>query len=222
MKRYMAVLLALIMIVLTFSACGDTVIVDKDGNEHTPLMKKGEFVQDKYGNLLEEVENENGEKVTQPFDFPVIYVKNKNTIENAFFVVNVPSNWKYEENLNVFRIQHDSKCSEEGKAMCELSFEESTTGDVSVVFGNAYAREIMLQNRMPDLVGKVEKFETSLFGKEVSAYKCHYSTGSTVYFYAFAHAYSAIGIKFIISDECADKISPEEFITENLNLKSFE
>lgn len=222
MKRYMAVLLALIMIVLTFTACGDTVIVDKDGNEHVALMEKGEFVQDKYGNLIEEVENENGEKVTQPFDFPTIYVRDENTIENAYFVIDVPSNWTYDENANVFRIQHDSKCKDNGKAMCELSFEESTTGDVTVVYDNAYAREIVLQNRLPDVIGNVEKFETTLFGKEVSAYKCHYSTGSTVYFYAFAHAYAAIGIKFIVSDDCAEKISPEEFITENITLKSFE
>ena len=220
MKRYMAVLLALIMIVLTFSACGDTVIVDKDGNEHTPLMKKGEFVQDKYGNLLEEVENEEGKKVTQPFAFPEIYVKNKKTIENEYFVIDVPSDWKYDESLKVFRIQHKEKNEED--IFCELSFEKSTTGDVTVVYDNAFAREIVLQNRVPNLVGKVEKYETTLFGKEVSAYKCHYSTGSTVYFYAFAHAYAAIGIKFIISDKCADEISPEEFITENLTLKSFE
>ncbi len=220
MKRYIAVLLALIMIVMTFTACGDTVIVDKDGNEHIPLMKKGEFVQDKYGNLLEEVENEKGEKVTQPFSFPVIYVKNKNTIENTYFVIDVPSGWTYEENINIFRIQH--KGNDEESNFCELSFESSSTGDVTVVYDNAYAREIVLQNRMPDVVGKVEKYETSLFGKEVSAYKCHYSTGSTVYFYAFAHAYASIGIKFIISDKCAEKISPEEFITEYITLKSFE
>ena len=220
MKRYMAILLALIMIVLTFTACGDTVIVDKDGNEHTPLMNKGEFVQDKYGNLLEEVENEEGKKVTQPFAFPEIYVKNKKTIENEYFVIDVPSDWKYDESLKVFRIQHKEKNEED--IFCELSFEKSTTGDVTVVYDNAFAREIVLQNRVPDLVGKVEKYETTLFGKEVSAYKCHYSTGSTVYFYAFAHAYAAIGIKFIISDKCADEISPEEFITENLTLKSFE
>ena len=220
MKRYIAVFLALIMIVMTFTACGDTVIVDKDGNEHTPLMKKGEFVQDKLGNLLEEVENEEGKKVTQPFSFPEIYVRDKNTIENAYFVVNVPSGWTYDENLNVFRIQH--KKNSEDDVFCEISFEKSSTGDVTVVYDNAYAREIVLQNRAPDLVGKVEKYETTLFGKEVSAYKCHYSTGSTVYFYAFAHASAAIGLKFIITDDCAEKISPEEFITENFTLKSFE
>lgn len=220
MKRYIAVLLALIMIVMTFSACGNTVVMDKDGNEHTPLMKKGEFVQDKYGNLLEEVENEEGKKVTQPFAFPTIYVKDKNTIENEFFVIDVPTGWKYDENADVFRIQHEEK--EEKDIFCEISFEKSTTGDVTVVYDNAYAREIMIQNRMPDVVGKVEKYETTLFGKEVSAYKCHYSTGSTVYFYAFAHAYSAVGIKFIVCDKCADSISPEKFITENITIKNFE
>ncbi len=223
MKRYIAILLALVTVILTFTACGDTVVVDKDGNEHIAVTKRGgDFVQDKYGNIIEEVTNESGETITQPFNFPEIYVKKENKIENAYFVIDVPKDWKYDENLNVFRIQHESKCSEDGKAMCEISFEKSTTGDVSVVYDNAYAREIVLQNRTNGIVGEVEKFETTLFGKEVKAYKCKYSTGSTVYFYAFAHAYAALGIKFIVGDECADEISPEEFINENITLKSFE
>ena len=220
MKRYIAILIALIMIVLTFTACGETVIIDKDGNEHTPIMKKGEFVQDKYGNLLEKVENEEGKKVTQPFDFPEIYEKEKNLIENAYFVIDVPSGWTYDENLNVFRIQH--KKNNDEKLFCELSFEKSTTGDVTVLYDNSYAREIILQNKFPDVVGKVDKYETTLFGKEVSAYKCHYSTGSTIYYYAFSHAYTALAIKLIIRDECAEKISAEKFIEENVTLKNFE
>ncbi|MBQ8782853.1 MAG: hypothetical protein IJZ57_03675 [Clostridia bacterium] len=222
MKRTVAILLALIMIVLTFTACGDTIIVDKEGNEHIAVMKKGHFVQDKYGNLIEEVTNAEGEKVTQPFSFPEVYQKDKNTIENAYFVIDVPSDWTYEENLSSFRIQHDSKCAEEGKAMCELSFESSSTGDVEVIFDNAYAIELHLQMLQPDFVTDVKKYETELFGKKAQAYSCKYASGSKIYYYAFAHAYAAVGIKLIIGDECADKISAEKFITEHVTLKNFE
>lgn len=219
MKRYIAAILALVMIVLTFSACGKEVIIDKEGNEHTPVMKKGEFVQDKYGNLLEEIENEEGKKVTQPFSFPEIYVKDSNTIENAYFVIDVPSGWNYDENQNVFRIQHKEK---EDEVFCEVSFSSSSTGDVEVIYDNAYANEVMLQAKFPDFVTDLEKFDTNLFEKEVKAYKCKYDSGSTIYFYAFFHAYSALGIKFIVADNCADKINPEEFINEYITLKNFE
>lgn len=222
MKRTVAILLALIMIIFTFTACGNNVIVDKEGNEHVAVMKKGEFVQDRYGNLIEEVTNFEGEKVTQPFSFPEIYKKDKNTIENAYFVIDVPSDWTYAENLSSFRIQHDSKCAEEGKAMCELSFESSSTGDVEVIFDNAYAIELHLQMLQPDFVTDVKKYETELFGKKAQAYSCKYSSGSTIYYYAFSHAYAAVGIKLIIGDECADKISAEKFITEHVTLKNFE
>lgn len=222
MKRYIAVLIALIMIVLTFTACSDTVITDKNGVEHVAVVKNGELVQDKYGNLIEEVTNEDGKKVTQPFDFPEIYVKSKNEIENQFYVIDVPSDWKYDENLNVFRIQHDSKCSKSGDAICELSFNESTTGNKKILFNNTYATELHLQILQPEFVKDVKKYDTEIFGKEAMAYSAKYASGSTVYYYAFEHASIALGIKLIIADECADKISAEKFIAENVTLKSFE
>ncbi len=223
MKRYIAILISMIMVMLTFSACGDAVIVDKDGNEHVAITKKGgDFAQDKYGNLLEEVTNSEGEKVTQPFNFPDLYIRDNNTIENAYFVIDVPNNWNYNENTNAFRIQHSAKCADEGNAMCELSFESSTTGDVEVIFDNAYAKELHLQMLQPEFVTDVKKYETTLFDKEVTAYSCKYASGSTIYYYAFSHAYAAIGLKLIVGDECADKILPEKFISENVTLKVFE
>lgn len=223
MKRSIAFLLALIMIIFTFTACGDTVIVDKEGNEHIAVTQKGgDPAQDKYGNLIEEVTNADGEKVTQPVSYPEIYVSDENTIQNAYFVIDVPRDWSYDENLNVFRIQHDGKCVEEDDAMCEVSFESSSTGDVEVIFDNAYAKELHLQIIQPDFVTDIKKYETELYGKEVQAYSCKYGSGSTIYYYAFAHAYAAVGIKVIIDNACADDISVEKFISENITLKNFE
>lgn len=219
MKRYIAIFLVLAVVILTFTACEKTVIVDENGVEHIPVMKNGEFVQDKYGNLLEKVENEEGKKENQPFAFPEVYIKDKNTIENRFFIIDVPSDWKYDENLKICRIQHDSKCAEEGKAMCELSFEESSTGDVDTIFKNAYAIELKLQLMQPEFVTDVKTFETKIFGKDAMAYSCRYSSGSTIYYYAFEQAGAAVGVKLIVGDECADKISAEEFLAENLTLK---
>ena len=55
---------------------------------------------------------------------------------------------------------------------------------------------------------------------DVKAYKSKYSSGSTVYFYVFAYAHAAVGIKAIIMDDCGnDGLDPEKFISEHFTLK---
>lgn len=222
MKKYLAILLAFMMVIFTFTACNDNVIVDKEGNEHKILTDGGEYVQDKYGNLIEEVTNADGEKVTQPVSYPDFIQNGKSEVENAYFVVDIPSGWSFDEAVKAFRIQHKDGCSENKDVFCEVSFEVEDSGDVQILLDNEYANELKLQLMQEDLVKDVEKFDTKLFGKDVKAYKCKYTTGSSVYFYAFSHAYTALGIKFIISDECAEKFTPEEFINKYITLKVFE
>ncbi len=224
MKRIIAVLLVIITVMLTFSACGKgKEIVDKEGNTHVALTQKGgEYKQDKFGNLLEEATDYEGNDVTQPFSYPEMIESGKNEIQNAYFKIEVPSDWTYDENLKIFRIQHEGDCIKEDKAMCEISFDSSSTGDLDVIFDNAYANELHLQMIQPDFVKDVKTYTTKLFDKDVKAYSCKYASGSTVYFYAFTHAYVALSIKFILDDVCAQKISPEEFIKENITLKIFE
>lgn len=223
MKRIIAVLLVIIMVALTFSACSDNVITDKEGNTHVALKEfGGDYKQDKFGNLIEEVTDNDGKKVTQPFTYPEMIESGKNEIQNAYFKIDVPEGWTYDENLKVFRIQHEGDTSESNKAMCEVQFNSSSTGDIEVIYDNAYASELALQLINSSLVTDIKEYETKLFDKEVKAYSCKYSTGSTAYFYAFTHAYVALSIKFIVSDVCADEINPEEFISENIKLKIFE
>ncbi len=218
MKKIVALLLIVITVLFTFCACGDEYITDKEGNTHVALKEKGEYVQDKYGNLIEEIENDKGEKVTQPFTYPEMMESKKNQIENAYFKIDVPSGWTYDENLKIFRIQHKS----DENIFCEIQFDSHRSGDVEVIFDNSYATELKMQMINEDLVKDVEKYETKLFDKDMKCYSCKYTTGSTVYFYAFQHAYTALSIKFILSDECKDEINPEEFIKEYITLKNFE
>ncbi len=218
MKKFIAILLVILTVGLTFSACGNEVITDKEGNTHIAIKEKGEYVQDKFGNLIEEVENDKGEKVTQPFSYPEMIESKKNKIENAFFKIDVPSGWTYDENLKIFRIQHKS----DKGVFCEIQFDSHRSGDINVIFDNAYATEVKMQLINEDLVKDIKKYETKMFDKDIKCYSCKYSTGSTVYFYAFNHAYTALSIKFILSDECKDKINPEEFIKEYITLKNFE
>lgn len=223
MKKIIAVLLAVITVVLTFSACVSNKITDEEGNTHVAITEfGGKLKQDKFGNLIEKAETFEGEKVTQPFTYPEILETGRNKIENAWFKIDVPKDWYYDENLSIFRIQHDGKCIEKDKAMCEIQFDSSSTGDVTVLFNDHYSNEIALQLINASFVTDLKKFDTKLFDKEVKAYSCKYSTGSTIYFYAFKHAYVALSIKFIVDDACAGDFSAEEFIKENISLKVFE
>ncbi len=222
MKRNLAFLLAFMMIIFTFTACGSNTIVDKEGNEHNVVVEKGEYVQDKLGNLIEEVTNAEGEKVTQPVSFPDVIQNSKKEIENAFFKVKIPSGWKYDETVKVFRIQHEDKCKETESGVCELSFDSSSTGDVDILYKYAFAKEQAVNLYQPEFVTGFEEFETKLFDKDVKAYKCKYDSGVSIYYYAFEHAYSALSIRLIVNDACLDKLSPEEFISKNVTLKSFE
>ncbi len=216
MKKFVAILMVILTVALTLTGCGNDFITDKEGHTHVALKKKGQYIQDEFGNLIEEIENDKGEKVTQPFTYPEMMETKKNQIENAYFKINVPENWTYDEKLKIFRLQHN----DDSKAGCEIQFDSNSSEDLDVIYKNAYAYELNLQLIDPTLVTDIEEYKTTLFGKEMKSYKCKYSTGSTIYFYSFLHAHVAVSIKFILMDCCKDEINPEEFIEEYITLKN--
>ena len=221
MKKAIALIIASMMILTLFSACGDKIITDKEGNTHKLVTQKGgEPAQDEYGNLIEEVTNDKNEKVTQAVSYPVVTQTGKNEIQDAYFIVEIPNDWYFDSEINKFRIQHDDESKKKSGAMCEISTEYSKNGDADLLYKNRLNNEKSLQVYQPDFVENIEEFETKLFGIDVKAYKSKYSSGSTVYFYTFAYAHSAVGIKAIIMDDCGnDGLDPEKFISEHFTLK---
>ena len=117
MKKAIALIAAAVMILTLFSACGDKIITDKEGNTHKIVTQKGgEPAQDEYGNLIEEVTNDNNEKVTQPVSYPEVTQTGKNEIQDAYFILEIPKDWYFDSEINKFRIQHD----DESKKRAEL------------------------------------------------------------------------------------------------------
>ena len=73
MKKSLIIISALLLVFATaLTACGNkNVIVDKNGRTYTPVTDKtGNKQQDKWGRLIIEQTDEDGSKVTQPYDFP--------------------------------------------------------------------------------------------------------------------------------------------------------
>lgn len=221
MKKAIALIAAAVMILTLFSACGDKIITDKEGNTHKLVTQKGgEPAQDEYGNLIEEITNDKSEKVTQAISYPDVTQTGKNEIQDAYFIVDIPNDWYFDLEINKFRIQHDDESKKTSGAMCEISTEYSKTGDADKLYKDRLNNEKSLQVYQPDFVENIEEFETKLFGMDVKAYKSKYSSGSTVYFYVFAYAHAAVGIKAIIMDDCGnDGLDPEKFISEHFTLK---
>lgn len=221
MKRIIAFVLAAILLLFTFTACGKKVVTDEEGNTHVLVTRRGgEPAQDENGNLIEKVTNEDGEKVTQAVTFPRVTQNNKNEVENAYFKVKIPDDWTYDENINTFRIQHNGECKNSDGGVCEISAESAGHGDVDVLYNNRLGTENVLKEYQPDFVGEIKQYETKLFDLDVKAFSSKHTSGSTYYFFAFSYANAAVGITANVNDKClANGFDIEKFITENFTLK---
>lgn len=221
MKRIIACLAVVILLISLFSGCGKTEIIDKEGNTHAAIKEKGgELAQDKYGNLLEEIEDENGKKVTQPFTYPDFIKNSKDEVQNAYFKIKLPNDWTFDESASKFKLQHQGECAKKGEAKCEITIDSAGHGDVEVYYANRLGTEKIIEESISDLITEIKEFETKLFGIQAKAFSCKYSTGSTIYYFTFQYAYAAIGINAIVMDTCQQSgFNIEEFIAQQFTLK---
>ena len=221
MKRTIALICAVILIALTFTSCKKNIYVDGNGNTHKLVMKKGEAVQDEYGNFVEKYRDDNGKKVTGPVEYPVVTAAGKDGIQNAFVRLNIPEDWEYNETVKALRIHHKG-CPDE--AACEMTVECQDSKTVDEKFGQRLAAQdmIVIYSGDENVVTDVKDYTTKLFGKEVKAFKARQYDQATMYYYIFAFNKSVtVEITFLISDKCFDgKFDPEQFIKENLSLKT--
>lgn len=221
MKRTIALICAVTLFALSFTGCKKTIISDENGVTHVLVMKKGKPVQDEYGNLIEEYEDENGKKVTGPVTFPVVTKSDDNKIRNALIELNVPDGWTFNENIKAFRIQHTGKCETGAEGKCEINIEMQSSKTVD----EEYKRKLAAQEAVgivsgeDNIVTELKEYTTKLFGIETKAFKCRHYDTSTVYYFIFSYQKNTIGINFNLSDNCFGKdFDPESFISENMSL----
>lgn len=219
MKRAIALICAVVFITLIFSGCKKDIITDRHGVTHKVEMKHGEFLQDKYGNLIEKCTNENGEEQQDVVFFPVVVKTGKRVIENAFLKMKIPEGWNFNENINVFRIQH-KECPDE--ITCEVTVDVTDEYDLK----SLYARDLAAKQIIAEATGDTEAatdFKTldgKIFGKETMGFTCKLYDDSTFYYYAFSYSNQIISFSIIMNNQCIKSgFDPKEFITENVTLK---
>lgn len=220
MKRTIALICAAALIALSFTSCKKTEIIDEHGDSHTLVMKKGEPVQDEYGNMIEEYTNADGESVTGSITFPVVTKESKSVIRNAFISMKIPKDWTFNESVKAFRLQHKD-CNHDGVCQIDVETQPNKTLD------EEYRRKLAAQEVMnlvggdDSLVSNINEFKTKLFGLDTKAFKCAHQGDMTYYYYVFFYANNTIGFSFIMNDDCFDEsFDPEAFIKENVSLKT--
>ncbi|MBQ7595872.1 MAG: hypothetical protein IJU45_04315 [Clostridia bacterium] len=220
MKKTVAAAMIFILMLTAFTACKkNNVITDYQGHEHTLVMKKGEYVQDEFGNLVEKVTDENGKKQTNIISFPDVIQRKSNQIENAYFKLTVPAGWKFDEEIRKFRIQHDGECTKSG-AVCEVYTEVNSTGDVENDYATKLARDKGVAFLGSDMVSDIKETEEKLFGIECKAFSSRYNDNCTHYCYVFGYAHVSIAVQMLINDECKDEdFDPVSFIEKYFTLK---
>lgn len=219
MKKPVAIIAAFVLILTAFTACKKyETIVDYEGNEHTLVLNKGDYVQDENGNLIEKYRDEDGKEQTNPITFPNVINKN-DYIENAFFKLKIPDGWKFDDTIRAFRIQHDGECTKSG-AVCEIYTEINPSGDVEDDYATKIARDRGVAILGSDAVSDIKEFKAALFGKECKAFSSRYNENCTHYCYVFGYSYASIAIQMLINDECMeDGFDPEDFLEEYFTLK---
>ncbi len=220
MKKAVSLLIIFVIFITAFTACKkDSMITDYEGNEHELIMKKGEYVQDKFGNLIEKYKDEDGKKVTNPISFPAVIHRKNNQIENAYFKLTIPDGWKFDDSIRTFRIQHDGECTKSG-AVCEVYTEINKTGDVEDDYATKLARDKGIAFLGSDMVSDIKETEEKLFGIECKAFSSRYNENSTHYCFIFGYANVSIAIQMMINDECKDEdFDPVSFIEKYFTLK---
>lgn len=219
MKRTIAVICAAALIAVSFTGCKKNIIIDEHGDEHNIVMKKGDPVQDEYGNIVEKITDKNGKKAEGSVTFPVVMKSDKKTIQNAAIKMNIPDEWTFNEEIKAFRLQH-ADCADD--AVCEINVEIQDHRTVDEEYQRKFAAQQVIFRVGGDesLNPKLEESTTKLFGKETKVFKSQYED-SVYYYYIFAHSRYTVGFSFIINNDCFDKsFKPEDFIKENVTLKT--
>ncbi|MCQ2485898.1 MAG: hypothetical protein MJ168_11280 [Clostridia bacterium] len=146
MKKSLFTVSALMLaFAVTFTACGkkDIVFKDNNGNTHVAVTdKKGNYIQNEYGYLMEEVTDEDGKTVTKPVAFPEVMTNKANTsAENAILKIKLPHGWRNSGLTSKMTIWHSGECTKSGSPKCEITFSYDLQSDTETLY-KKYLKEI--------------------------------------------------------------------------------
>ncbi len=221
-KGIIAVSALVLALSVTFTACGNPVVlVDESGNKHNIVTDKNkDFIQDKYGNLYEEVENNEGQKVTQLYNFPEIYTNKRNTqIENAIVKVKVPRGWETSGFESFMRICHKGECRDLHQTDCQIEFSYDIKNELDAIYNKQVSSIKKLESLGGDITD-VQELTVTLLGKEakVLSYRAANSEAISLY-YCFEYGEPVVEINATIFDSCFTREEIEEVINSCATLK---
>lgn len=219
-------LIIISVFLLTFSvaltACGNkNILVDGDGHSYTLVTDKdGKTLQDKWGRLIIEKTDTDGNTVTQPYDFPDKITNKKNTkIENAVVSINVPSKWSVSEEATFIRLRHSGKCTKSGVPACQMDFTYAQNQTLQETY-NEYLTNIVKLNALGDEISDIKEDETTLLGKNAKTISYKIASENTdVYYFCIDDGEPMIEITVSVYDKCYDMASVIELINSCTTIK---
>ena len=204
MKKSLIIISSLLLVFsVALTACGSkNTIVDKDGKTYT-------YVTD-----------ENGNKVTQIYEFPDKITNKRNTkIENAVVSINVPDGWEVSEDTSFVRLRHNGKCTKSGVAACQLDFGYQQNLTLQETY-NEYLTNVVKLSSLGDSISDIKEYEVTLMGKNAKAISYRVASENTdVYYFCIDNGEPMIEITAYVYDKCYDKDSIVELISSCATVK---
>lgn len=225
MKKSLVIISCILLLIsVTLTACGNSnIIIDNNGySRKVATDEDGNWLQDKWGNIIVENTDSDGNKVTQPLNFPEkVTDKHNKKIENAVVSINVPSGWSVSEGTSFVRLRHNGKCSEmSSDSSCQMDFTYSQNLTLQETYNQYLASVIKLSSLNPDEITDIEEYEVTLMGKNAKAisYKIQ-STKTDVYYFVIDDGEPMIEITVHVCNSCYDNDSLVELISSCATIK---
>lgn len=225
MKKSLVIISCILLLTsIVLTACGDSnVIVDNNGYSCTVVTDEdGSWVQDKWGNIIVENTDSDGNKVTQALNFPdKVTDKHNKKIENAVVSINVPSGWSVAESISFVRLRHNGKCSEtSSNSSCQMDFTYSQNLTLQETYNEYLVSVVKLASLDSDEITDIEEYEVTLMGKNAKAisYKIQ-STKTDVYYFVIDDGEPMIEITVYVCNGCYDNDSLVELISSCATIK---
>lgn len=216
MKKSLIILSALLLVFATaLTACGNkNVITDKNGHTYVPVTDDdGVKLQDKWGRLIIEKTDADGNKVTQPYEFPDKITNKRNSeIENAVVKVNVPSDWEVSKDTSFVRLRHSGKCTKSGVPACQIDFTYEQNKTLQETY-NSYLTNVVELNGLGDSISDIKEYEVTLMGKNAKAISYRVASENTdVFYFCIDDGEPMIEITASVYDKCYNSDSIVELI----------
>jgi hypothetical protein len=212
----------LVVFSVVLTACGNSnVIVDKDGYTYIAVTDEdGSKVQDKWGRLIIENTDADGNSVTQVYEFPDKITNKRNTkAENAVVNVTVPDGWEISQETSFLRLRHSGKCTKSGISACQIDFSYQQNLTLQETY-NEYLTNTVKLSSVGGEISDITEYEVTLMGKNAKAISYRVASENTdVYYFCIDDGEPMIEITASVYDKCYDKDSIVELINSCATVK---